>query len=186
MRPQIVTDLDLLGKLMDVLRTKGYDGASLNDLANSSGLKKASLYHRYPGGKKAIALAVLQFVDEWADEHVFGILENRSIASGKRLANVLENISAIYEAGTKACILRALSTQTGVELFGEELQAHMEKWVAAFGGLGEELGQSAVESESNAYKVLSLIQGSLVIAKTFKNTKAFEMALVEIKGMYTK
>ena len=48
MRPQKVQDTEMLQGLMAVLRSRGYDGASLKELSDSTGLKKASLYHRFP------------------------------------------------------------------------------------------------------------------------------------------
>lgn len=170
---------------MTVLRSKGYDGASLNELANSSGLKKASLYHRYPGGKKEIALAVLQFVDKWVDTHIVNVLIDSSMQPKERLQLVTTHIDAIYGAGTKACLLRALSTESGVALFGAELQNSMNKWIAGFTRFGLELGQVNSLAESNAYTVLALIQGSLVISTTFGDNKAFNHALAEINRMYS-
>ena len=70
MRPQKVEDQALLLGLMAVLSAKGYDGASLNELAESSGLQKASLYHRFPAGKKEITSAVLNYVNEWVKKNI--------------------------------------------------------------------------------------------------------------------
>ena len=48
-RPQSVQDQDLMQRLSCVFRDVGYDGASLSILSEATGLKKASLYHRFPG-----------------------------------------------------------------------------------------------------------------------------------------
>ena len=56
MRPQKTLDEDVLAGLTEVFQSKGYEAASLQDLARATGLKKASLYHRFPGGKKQMAL----------------------------------------------------------------------------------------------------------------------------------
>ena len=92
MRPQKVEQEELLGRLMTVLRAKGYDGASLNDLAEASGLKKASLYHRYPGGKKDIAVGVLRYAEEWAESNVFRVLRNSSENPKTRIKAAIRNI----------------------------------------------------------------------------------------------
>ena len=55
MRPQKTLDEDVLAGLTEVFQSKGYEAASLQDLARATGLKKASLYHRFPGGKKQMA-----------------------------------------------------------------------------------------------------------------------------------
>ena len=58
------THSEVIGNLMHVFRTVGYDGASLSELASPTGLKKASLYHRFPNGKKEMAEVVRAFVDK--------------------------------------------------------------------------------------------------------------------------
>lgn len=45
--------------LIDVLGAKGCDDASLNEVAAACNLKEASLYHRFPNGKRE-TIAVLQ------------------------------------------------------------------------------------------------------------------------------
>ena len=84
---------------MATFRTKGYNGASLNDLANSSGLQKASLYHRFPGGKKDIGLAVLNFVEVWKEQNIVAVIKNKDLKPSERLSTVIKNISSIYENG---------------------------------------------------------------------------------------
>ena len=55
---------DVIQSLLEVFRKVGYDGASLQQLANATGLKKSSLYHRFPEGKKQMAEEVLKAVNE--------------------------------------------------------------------------------------------------------------------------
>jgi len=59
-RRATIEDDDLICKLTDVFRNVGYDGASLAVLADATGLKKASLYHRFPGGKEQMAEEVFK------------------------------------------------------------------------------------------------------------------------------
>ena len=74
MRPQKINDSELLNKLFATIRQKGYDGTSLNELADLTGLKKASLYHRFPGGKKDMVKSVLDYADKGADTYVVKVL----------------------------------------------------------------------------------------------------------------
>ncbi len=41
----------VLDKIAAVFRLHGYEGASIRLLAQATGLERASLYHRFPGGK---------------------------------------------------------------------------------------------------------------------------------------
>jgi TetR/AcrR family transcriptional regulator, lmrAB and yxaGH operons repressor len=58
-RTQSISEADLIGRLSLVFRDRGYEGAALADLASAAGLKKASLYHRFPGGKQQMAEEVM-------------------------------------------------------------------------------------------------------------------------------
>lgn len=171
---------------MSVLRSKGYDGASLNELAGSSGLQKASLYHRYPGGKKEIALAVLNFVDQWVDTNITAVLIDQEILPSERLEIALKNIDAIYNSGKCACILRALSMDNGLGLFAEELKTGMEQWISSFTTLGLSFGFGEDKSKEKAINVLVKVQGSLIVSQTLGNTEPFARALADIKVMYLK
>src|SRR6266481_2155438 len=57
MRPAKVTDAQLYEDLAAVFRRKGYAGTSYSDIREATGLVKASLYHRFPGGKEAMVTA---------------------------------------------------------------------------------------------------------------------------------
>ena len=54
-----VHDEKLIERLTSVFRIYGYEGASLSRIAEATGLQRASLYHRFPGGKEEMAEAVL-------------------------------------------------------------------------------------------------------------------------------
>lgn len=184
MRPPKVEEEELLKGLMSVLRSKGYDGASLNELAGSSGLKKASLYHRFPGGKKEITTAVLQYVNEWFATNIENILLNQDLPPAKRLVKVVESINYLYEKGKQTCLLRALSMDTGITLFAEELKQSMQKWIDNFSTLGLAFGYAPDIAQQKAVQVITNIQGSLVVSKALGNAHPFEQAMDEILRLY--
>jgi AcrR family transcriptional regulator len=184
MRPQKVEEEALLAGLMSVIRIKGYEGASLNELAAASGLQKASLYHRFPGGKQEIVAAVLDYVGKWVNENIYALLTNEKMPPAERLGKVIENIDLLYDHGKDVCILRALSMDTGVRLFGKQIQQSMSQWIAGFKHLGISLGFEATLAESTAYQTLIQVQGSLVVSKGMSTVDPFQNALVSIKNMY--
>ncbi len=59
----------------EVFRRVGYDGASLEELAKATGLKKSSLYHRFPEGKRQMATEVLRFAGQWVKENITDVLK---------------------------------------------------------------------------------------------------------------
>ncbi len=184
MRPPKVEEQALLDGLMSVLRAKGYEGSSLNDLADSSGLQKASLYHRFPGGKKEITLAVLHYVQQWIQKHIYEWLMDHSISPAERLGGVIQSIHSLYQGGEKSCILKALSMDSSVEVFGEEIKESMQRWIDGFTALGVDCGFTQKIAQEKALQVLIAIQGSLVVSKGLSSTAPFVAAVASIKKTY--
>src|SRR5690242_957274 len=107
-RPQSVDEEELLSRLASVFRDLGYEGASLSDLSEAAGLQKASLYHRFPGGKQQMAEEVLSSALSWFSEHVLAPLKAEGSAE-TRVAMVARQLDAFYAGGRKACLLNMLS-----------------------------------------------------------------------------
>ncbi len=184
MRPPKVEQKELMEGLLLVLRAKGYDGASLSDLATATGLKKASLYHRFPGGKQEMTEAVLEYVAEWVDLNIFQVLTDDMQTAPDRLRKALQNIDALYHRGKSICIFRALSTHTGLELFGQQIRAGMEKYITAFSHLGQDLGMETEQAQQAAIQTLIDIQGALIVSKGLQKLELFGKSLTQIANRY--
>lgn len=186
MRPQKVLDEDILLGLTKVFRSKGYEGASLKELADATGLKKASLYHRFPNGKQEMAEAVFNHIDLWVKENVFHALLNKDLSPEVRLKQGLSHISTLYEGGKETCIFRALSMQASLELFGEQIESGMNEWILTFTKIGIALGISPKDSTQKALQTLIDIQGSLIVARGLNDIAIFENTLHNIENSYLK
>ncbi|WP_422081815.1 TetR/AcrR family transcriptional regulator [Ulvibacterium sp.] len=184
MRPQKVLDKDILIGLTKVFRSKGYEGASLKELAEATGLKKASLYHRFPNGKKEMAEAVFAHVGKWVDHNVFEALLDERFTPKERIKNGLNEIRTLYDHGNEVCIFRALSMQTGLELFEKQVNSGMNQWINVFNEVGLALGFSTADSQKKAVQVLIEIQGSLIVSKGLGDISVFEKTLQNIEIKY--
>ena len=184
MRPSKVTNEELIKNLATTIRQKGYDGASLSDLEKSSGLKKASLYHRFPEGKQGIGLAVLQDIGQTISERILTIMIDKSIPTEERLPIVIERIRELYDNGDLSCIINALSMQNGLDLFQNDLNTTLENLISNLTILGVDCGYSEKESNTKAIWALNAIQGSLILCRSMKNTKPFDEAMEFIKHLY--
>lgn len=184
MRPQKVQDEELLNGMMSVLRDKGYDGVSLNDLSKAAGLQKASLYHRFPGGKKEIGQALLAYIDLWLESNVLGVIADETKSPENRLLMVLKNVREIYEDGNKACLMKAVSGQIGLNLFGDELKTSMSKWIKGFTDLALAFGFDKQRAKKLGHQVLINIQGALIVSKGMDSNEFFLTSLENIKSLY--
>jgi len=172
---------------MSVLRKKGYEGSSLVELAESAGLKKASLYHRFPGGKREITEAVLTFADDWVKSNIYDLLTNKSIKVEVRLDMVIKTIAEdLYDNGHEMCLLRALSMDSGSGLFGDKIKNSMAMWINAFTQLGRDFEFDNEIASSKAVQALVNIQGGLVVSESLGSTSPFQSILLTIKKLYLK
>ncbi len=186
MRPQKVLDKEILEGLTKVFRSKGYEGASLKELSEATGLKKASLYHRFPNGKQEMANAVLNHLGNWVEENVFNTLLDENLTPSNRLKNSLFQIKTLYDKGNNSCIFRALSMESGLELFEKQIMQGMNKWIAVFSELGFALGLQEDIAQKKALQILVEIQGSLVVTKIMRDISIFENTLKNIEQEYLK
>ena len=184
MRPKKIDNGQLIKGLTSVLRNKGYDGASMNELAKASGLQKASLYHRFPGGKEEMARSVLENIHDWIEANVLKVVADSSRNIEDRLTEAIANIRDFYQNGEAVCIIRALSIGSGLVLFGEELRASIKSWEQAFVKLGLDAGMDKEKAEVTATEVFILIQGSLVLSNGVGSPLPFNKALADIKEKY--
>lgn len=186
MRPQKVLDTEILTGLTKVFRSKGYEGASLKELSEATGLKKASLYHRFPNGKREMADAVLHHMGEWVEHNILRALADEEVSPQMRIKNSIAQIRKLYSGGKEVCILRALSMQAGLELFDKQIQNGMEQWIDAFHKVGLALGLSDSKAKKYAIQTLIDIQGSLIVTKGLDDIKVFEQTLKKIENSYLK
>ena len=184
MRPQKVQDIEIMTSLVKIFRSKGYEGSSLAELAKSTGLKKASLYHRFPKGKEEMANAVLTYIEDWVDQHIFKLLLDESLSVKERLARTFTQIRNSYDQGKETCIFRALSIGQSLELFDAQIKKGMDKWISAFKKFGITIGLSEAKSYETAVSTLVKIQGSLVVTKGMNDLSIFENTLKEIEVNY--
>ncbi|WP_459209656.1 TetR/AcrR family transcriptional regulator [Aquimarina rhabdastrellae] len=186
MRPQKVLDKEILEGLTKVFRSKGYEGASLKELSEATGLKKASLYHRFPNGKQEMANAVLNHLGNWVEENVFNTLLDENLTPSNRLKNGLFQIKTLYDKGHNSCIFRALSMESGLELFEKQIMQGMNKWIAVFSELGLAFGLQEDIAQKKALQALVEIQGSLVVTKIMRDISIFENTLKNIEQEYLR
>ncbi|MGB5237300.1 MAG: TetR/AcrR family transcriptional regulator [Flavobacteriaceae bacterium] len=184
MRPQKISDRELIDKLFAVFRAKGYSGARINELAALTGLKKASLYYRFPGGKEDIVKAVLVDMSAWSEKNIVGVLESPNLDADTRLEVTLSNINKLYGRGKKSCLFESLSLDDGLQLLGHEIKQSLRTWIRAFTTYGQSIGLNRIAAEKKANEVVTLIQGSLVVSRIMEDNSSWAEAMKRIEKLY--
>lgn len=181
-RKALIENDALIDLLSATFRDVGYEAASLALLSEATGLKKASLYHRFPGGKEQMGLEVLQEAGRWLTEHVLGPLAGEG-SPRERITAMARELDAFYRGGKQACLLNLLSSTIGeASPFKASIRQMFEAFVDALASVVAEAGYSATTARDRAERGVALIQGSLVLARGLESTEPFRKALDALPG----
>ncbi len=176
-RPRSIDEGALIARLARVFRDVGYEGASLAVLAQATGLRKASLYHRFPNGKRQMADEVLAAALAWFSENVLAPLKGEG-APKARLAAVAERLDGFYEGGRRACLLNMLAAPCREDgLFSPAIKGALEALIDAFVKLARDAGHAPTAARRRAERSVAMLQGSLVLARGLGSPKPFRKFL---------
>lgn len=179
-----VSDQQMFDQLLEVFRVHGYEGASLSLISEATGLKRASLYYRFPGGKEEMAKSLLEHVDELFATEILAPL-NESGDPKTRIRQMARHLDAFYQGGRGSCLLDTLSlggTNTGLL---KDIHASISAWIDAMANVAREAGLSAAKARRRAEEALVQIQGSLVVARITGDPAPFMRALKTLPDLLT-
>ncbi len=160
----------IIDRLSDVFRSQGYEGASLTKLCEATGLQRASLYYRFPGGKQEMAEAVLAQIDARIATGILGPLKAPG-SPAERVQGLVDGLKTLYQNGHASCLLDALSLGEGQNLFGPLIARAFEAWIDALASLAVDSGHDPATAKRLAEEVIISIQGALVLGHG-QNTNA--------------
>jgi AcrR family transcriptional regulator len=171
---------ELLARLMELFRAQGYDGASLAQISELTGLGKSSLYHHFPGGKADMAGQVLAHLDEQLRVALLPPLGS-DLSPAKKLDHMLDTISAFYGGGSKACLLERLCASVDRETFRRPLARAFAEWIDAVEAVCLEAGQTRATARARAEDLVVRVEGALVVAAGTGDTKVFARTIRDLR-----
>jgi TetR/AcrR family transcriptional regulator, lmrAB and yxaGH operons repressor len=177
-----VPDKVLLEKVAEIFRRHGYEGASIRLLSEATGLERASLYHRFPGGKEEMATAIIAQDCQWLTEHVFLPLQGPGTPA-ERVTLIAANLREFYKGGTLGCILDSLTVGAGTGKIRAMIQSAYQAWLGSFTGISVESGLSQEKARSRAQQAIIEIEGSLVLARVTGDSAAFLSVIDKLPGL---
>ncbi len=174
----------LMDRLTEIFRLHGYEGASLSRIAEATGLKRASLYHRFPGGKEEMAEAVLKRADDWFVSHILAPLNEPGDPS-PRVQEMAKRLSDFYGGGCHSCLLSSLSVGEEDVAIRKHIERSFEAWLDALIGVARQAGLSPTEAKDRAQDALVGIQGALILARATGEKKPFARVLKNLPQLLT-
>ena len=170
---------EILDRLMLLFRQRGYDGASLADIAEVTGLGKSSLYHHFPGGKVEMAREVMTHLSSKLEP---ALLRVRGPGTPRaKLNSFLKVVEEVYDSGRLACLLERLCASADRKKFAKPLKSTFEALLEAFDYLCSEAGHKSSVAKARAEEAVVRIQGSLVLGVGLDQPEVFVRALDKIR-----
>jgi TetR/AcrR family transcriptional repressor of nem operon len=181
----------LLRQGMKLFYAEGFHGTTVDAVLASAGVPKGSFYHHF-GSKDVFGQAVLDrylefqidLFDKWAAK--------KNLSTSAKLVGYFKEISQIFvKSGyQRACLAGKFSTEVAAasDSFRELLSAGMQLWksriveLLAAGQTAGDVRQDRT-AEDLADAVLSLIQGSLVIALSTRDKHTLAAVGATIKSV---
>ena len=178
--PEKISESELIQALSDTFRTYGYEGASMTLISRATGLKKSSLYHRFPDGKQQMAAAVAEAIASGVEKEALAPLRDEGKPRQKVKATA-KRLSAFYQGGNKPCAIDTLSIagDQGEQTLAALRQSY-DALLEGFKAVAIEAGLKPKAAQQRASRAITLIEGSLVVSRLTNDHTEFERVMSEL------
>jgi len=164
-----------------LLRSKGYQSTTMNEVGKACGLLKGSLYH-YFSSKEDMAQAVLRHVDRHFQDNVFPLGKDKTRPPKERL-EALSRLTLDYFIGRKdGCLMGniALEAINTTPAFRPIIKKYFKDWMDAYEPIYRELGLSPRQAKIKSQQAVSTIQGTLMMVRIFDDPKLLKGAMNDL------
>ncbi|MDA1075984.1 MAG: TetR/AcrR family transcriptional regulator [Proteobacteria bacterium] len=162
----------LLTELVDVFRRRGYEGATLNQLAEATSLGKASLYHHFPGGKAQMAELLLVRSLDTLNSTAFSHLHQKN-SPGHKLAAFIDGFATYTDQGESHCLVAILGQGSAGEVHRSTIQARFDRWEAELAEVFKDLGLKPKQATRQARRLLAELYGALLLSQLRADPRIF-------------
>ncbi len=167
---------DLLDRLLLVFRDRGFEGATIAEIARATGLGKASLYHHFPGGKVEMAETLVREVCAHLDREVFAVLKGKGSPS-RRVQRMVKGLDQYLDGGHSNCLIGIFSLGTMRNRFGEAMSSEVHGWIDQIADVLMEAALSRKRARRRARDFLIRIQGAIVISRALGTVKPYRQTI---------
>jgi AcrR family transcriptional regulator len=170
---------DAITRVAEVFRELGFEGASLYEITERTGLSKGSLYHFFPDGKEGMAAEILAHVNQWFVCEVFEPLERDE--PREAIARMWRETDAYFRSGRRICLLGAFALEETRDRFAKPIRLYFKRWIEALGGALVRAGIDTAIARSLAEDIVGGIQGALTLARALKDDAVFGRMLARLR-----
>jgi TetR/AcrR family transcriptional regulator, lmrAB and yxaGH operons repressor len=174
---------DSKGKTLEaaakLFRQQGYHGTALHDVLAAGGSPRGSLYFHFPGGKEEIGETALTLAGEAVRQAIARAAETSETALAFLTRVARGMASDLEQSGFReGCPIAttALETAAQSEVLGAATRGAFQKWENEIRLGLERFGMKVAEAAPTATCVLSLLEGALLLARTYRSLEPMQRA----------
>ena len=154
-----------------LFRTRGYHGVGLADVLAEAKAPKGSLYHHFPNGKSALAIAAAT----WASDEMLRLIAasfDGAEPFGAGATTLCYKLAKLFDkTGWDTCPVAATLFEGPDNTKMRAHAAHIyDGWIAEVLDHAERLGLSDRDAQSKAEHLFVLIQGGWMLARARRNS----------------
>jgi TetR/AcrR family transcriptional repressor of lmrAB and yxaGH operons len=168
----------LIDTAATLFRRQGYAATGLNQILDEAAVKPGSLYHHFPQGKQQLAAAVVDHNGTAIEQ-----LLRQFLAGGQPVADIVDRwvdllIDGLSVDQRDGCPIEPIATESvnASALVREASARAFTGWCRAIEERLHADGWPAVEAESVAIAVISLIEGALILSRIAGGAAALSAA----------
>jgi AcrR family transcriptional regulator len=155
-----------------LIRERGVEATSFNDVIEHSGAPRGSIYHHFPGGKTQLVEEATRYAGEWTGRGLTAAFEAGDVATAidRFVAGWRHTLeSTDFAAG---CPVVAVTVEGAAR---DEAAAAFTHW--------EDLLADALGSRSKATLVVAAIEGAVILARAQRSVAPLERVAGELKAL---
>ncbi len=170
----------LVTQIAEIFREYGFEGTSLSQITQRTGLGKGSLYHVFPAGKDEMASAVLAQVTAWFTLHIFQPLEDELPGPGRWDA-MWQAVEDYFRSGQRICLMGVFAQDRTRDRFTAAISAYFIRWIAALRRALIRVGVDDAVATALAEDAIGGIQGALILSRALNDPTFFGRSLRRLR-----
>jgi len=167
-------------QLAAVFRERGYEGATLAQLAQATGLSKASLYHHFPGGKAEMAAVFLRDAVTQLQQQAFAHLQSKQ-PPAVQLQQFIDGFAGYVAASNGHCLVAVLAQGSAAEDHGAVIAQQYRDWLGLLAAQFEALGHKPKRAQRRAADLLASLYGLMLTARLLNDEEHFKRGVKRLK-----
>ncbi len=169
----------IVGRLFEMFRDHGYEGATLADLSKATSLGKSSLYHHFPRGKEQMAEAVLGQGKNFVKSAINDVAHS-SESLKSRIRKIVDAFDVIYGGGQNYCLLGRLSCDGIGDDARGTLREVVELWIDAITHLARDSGMPQVRARQYGEDWFTRVQGAIIMHAATGNAGPYKRTMAAL------